>query len=115
MPDEIPLDKRNSAPLFRLPTYLGDDQVVLDFRWNSQANGRKGSWFMDVLDSNTKPIAQGVKLVLGVNLCRTSSHEIFTRNMLRLVDTSRKDREATLDDLGTRVVLLNFTLAELFP
>lgn len=115
MPEEIPLDERNGAPLFRLPTSLGDDPVVLDFRWNSSANGRRGCWYMDVLDQNTKPIAQGVKLVLGVNLCRSSTHEIFTRNLLRLVDTSRTDREATLDDLGTRVVLLNFRLDELFP
>lgn len=115
MPEEIPLDQRNGSPLFRLPTSLGDDPVILDFRWNSSANGRRGCWYMDVLDQDAKPIAQGVKLLLGVNLCRTYTHEIIARNLLRLVDTSRQGREATLDDLGTRVVLLNFPLSELFP
>lgn len=115
MPTEIPLDQRNGAPLLEFATSLGEDQVVLTFRWNSRANGGRGAWFMDVRELDGAPIALGVKLVLGVNLCRTSSHPIFLRNVLRLVDTTDESREATLDDLGTRVLLLNHTLDELFP
>lgn len=124
MPTEIPLDarfaatsidQRPGAPSFRLSTSLGEDPVILDVRWNSRANGGKGAWYMDVRDQDEAPIALGVKLVLGVNLCRRSTHPIFQRNLLRLVDTSRSHREATLDDLGTRVVLLCFTLEELYP
>ena len=111
MPTEIPLDQRNGAPLFEFATSLGIDQVGLRFRWNTRA----GAWFMDVRDENDKAIILGVKLLLGINLCRKSVHPIFSRNLLRLVDTSRAHREATLDDLGTRVVLLNFTLDELYP
>ncbi len=115
MPTEIPLDQRNGAPLFEVDTQLGDDLVSLTFRWNSSANGRRGSWFMDIRDRDDSPIALGVKLVLGVNLARTSTHPILLRNLLRLVDTTQSGEEATLDDLGTRVLLLNFTAAELFP
>lgn len=108
-------DQRPGAPNFRIATSLGEDPVILDFRWNSRANDGHGAWFMDVRDEDESPIALGVKLVLGVNLCRTSTHPIFQRNVLRLYDTTQSGREATLDDLGTRVVLLNFTSDELYP
>jgi hypothetical protein len=112
MPTEIPLDPtvRGDASSFRLGTSLGDDQVILDVRWNS----RDGAWYMDLYDQDETPIVRSVKLVLGVNLCRASTHPIFTRNLLRMVDTSRSGREATLDDLGTRVVLLHYTRDELY-
>src|SRR6185369_14915356 len=102
MPTEIPLDARfatvtnvdgvasslprEGVPLFRLATSLGDDPVILDLCWNEPAS----AWFMDVRDTDESPIILGVKLVLGVNLCRTSRHDIFKRNLLRLIDTSRE-------------------------
>ncbi len=115
MPTEVALDRPAGSPLFEILTFFGSDPVLLTFRWNVRANNDAGAWFMDVRDENEQAIILGVKLVLGVNLCRRSTHPFFERNLLRLVDLSRLNREATLDDLGGRVVLLNFTLDELFP
>jgi len=115
MPTEIPLERPAGTSVFEVSTLFGDEPVRLRFRWNVRANGDAGAWFMDVRDQDERPVILGVKLVLGVNLCRRSAHPIFQHSLLRLVDTSRTHREATLDDLGTRVVLLHYTTDELFP
>lgn len=94
---------------------LGDytqSGVVLDnkpynirLRWNAI----DAAWYMDVREQDDSPIVSGAKLVLGVYVGRQSTHDLFLRGAFFLVDTANTDgtkgREATFDDLGTRVVL----------
>jgi hypothetical protein len=112
MPFILPLVP--SVPLYTV-TLVGIDDRTYNFRlrWNSQANGRQGAWCMDVYEVDNTPIAVGIKIVLGVYLGRTSTHPLFRNGVFIARDTSGQSREATLHDLGTRVVVEYFTAREI--
>lgn len=77
------------------------NRYVWILRWNSRA----GAWYLDVLDDDESPIRVGIRVVLGTALGRRCVDARFPPGVLYAVDTSGARREATLDDLGTRVKL----------
>jgi hypothetical protein len=79
-------------------------------RWNA----RDAAWYFDIADAQQQPIANGIKIVLGCILGQSFSFfEPFTLGNFLAIDTSGEDREATFDDLGTRVVVVYYTTADL--
>lgn len=98
-----------SVPYSRFTIDLDDEQYVVVQRWNS----RDRAWFLDFLESNDKPIALGVKVVLGVYLGRRRNHDLFTLGAFQAYDLSGKGAEATFDDIGTRVEVWHMTIADL--
>lgn len=90
-------------PHFEFSTTFDGVTFDLDCRWNE----REQAWYFDLLTEDGTPIVRGVKIVLGVMLGgRTGvSNPLFPAGALMAFDLSDEGREATLDDLGTRVVV----------
>lgn len=116
MPLAIPLVA--SVPSYRFSTTLdsfGDGSeivpqtYVIDVHWNA----RDEAWYMDLLASDETPIRHGLKIVLGALIGGRCVDERFPAGCFMAVDLSGEGREATLDDIGTRVVLYFYTAAEL--
>lgn len=77
-------------------------------RWNSRA----AAWYFDVLEGIT-PVARGLKIVLGTYLGRGITHDLFRLGAIVAVDTAQEGRDATFDDLGTRVEVRHLPMHEL--
>jgi hypothetical protein len=82
---------------------------LFDVYWNTRA----GSWFMHVFEADGTPIRHGIRIVLGTILGGRSVDRRFPAGALKAEDLSGKGIEATLDDLGTRVVIYYYTDDEL--
>jgi hypothetical protein len=109
MPRELPLIP--SVPIYRVQTTLGQTTYVFDLRWN----GREGCWYLDLLAADGTPLALGRKIVIGWIPMRGTNPITRPRNFGALIaqDLSGKQREATLNDLGTRVRIYWFAPSEL--
>lgn len=107
MPVAIPLDATD--PFYRVGVTLEDIPYILDVRWN----GRDGAWYFDLLDVAEDPVRCGIKIVLGAFLGIRSRDPRMFPGTLVAEDTSGESRDATIDDLGTRVVVYYYTAAEL--
>lgn len=86
--------------------------VVLgfEFKWND----RDSLWRMSIFDGEGQPIRYGIAVVLNRPLLGGN----FRPNGLPAgswvaIDTSGQDKEATFDDLGSRVLVTFTPLAEL--
>lgn len=95
----LPLDA--VAPNYRMSITLDDTPYIFDVRWN----GRDGAWYFDLYDIVEAPILVGIKIVLGAVLGVRSKDVRFPTGALYAVDLSGDGRDATIDDLGTRVVV----------
>lgn len=107
MIQQLPL--RPSIPNYRVGTVLNSTPVLLDVRWNA----RDAAWYLDMLTEDEDPIAIGCKIVLGVLLGGRSTNPAFPVGVLMAADLSGEGREATLDDLGTRVLVYFYTPEEI--
>jgi len=106
MPFALPLVA--SIPNYRFSTTIDNITYLIDARWNTRDN----AWYLDFLEDDETPIVNGVKIVLGMYLGRWVNHILFNTGVFVATDTSGKGREATLDDLGTRVVVQRYSAAE---
>lgn len=115
MKTALPL--RPSIPSYRFSTTLevygerGETVpalFIVDMRWNSRA----GSWFMDLLKPDETPIRYGMRVVLGAILGGRCASRDFPAGALMAMDLSGEGREATLDDIGSRVVVYYYTVDE---
>lgn len=89
------------SPSYRFGMVLQDASYLIDVRWNS----REQAFYMDWYTESEAPVVLGIKVVLGTFLGRRSDQAPFKDGVLVAVDTSGAEREATLDDLGTRVIV----------
>lgn len=105
---EIPLEP--GEPNQRLTVAIGDQQYILRTHWNERAEAH----YMDVLEVDTTPIVEGLKLVLGVVIGRGVVHPLFSGNGFMLYDSSGSTpaREAGIDDLGSRVIVFYIDSAD---
>jgi hypothetical protein len=92
----------------RFGTELNQLPYIFDARWNVS----EGAWYFDLREVSLAPIVFGVKVVLGAYLGRRTNHPLFRRGVIVARDTSSKSREATLDDIGQRVVVRYYTAEE---
>lgn len=102
-----------SNPNYRFGTSLDGVQYVIDIRWNARANLGGGAWYMDVLQADQTPIRMGLKVVLGCVLGGRVTAPEFPQGALFAVDQSGLDVEASLDDLGTRLIVVYVPAADL--
>lgn len=91
-----------SLPSYRFGTLLEDVQLTFDVRWN----GRAGSWYLDISDADGDLIRAGIRVVLGVELGGHVADVRMPPGALFAIDLSGAGREAGLDDLGARVVVV---------
>ncbi len=90
-----------TTPNYRVATQLGDDVFILDVRWNV----RDAAWYLDIRDDDETIIRSSLKIVLGTFLGGRVRAPAFPKGVLQAVDLTGAGEEATLDDLGTRVVV----------
>lgn len=91
-------------------TSLGGADFLLRFRWSQ----RRGSWSLDVADSDGVAIASGVALVCGVRLLERVSDPRRPSGDLLVVDVrGTNDLDPGFADLGDRFALVHLTDAEL--
>ena len=105
---ELPIESGNPDQSFN--TTLVDQEFAFDFRWNERAQ----RWYMNVSKEDGTPLVTSVAVVLGTLLAGKVSVSIdgFPEGVFKVVDTEGTNRDATLDDLGDRVVVLFIEVSE---
>lgn len=94
-------------------TVLDGVSYTVQHYWNT----RDEAWYLNLLDVNGDPIFSGIKIVLGVALGRRVTDPrmpgVFAARDLAAT-TLNDQRDATFDDLGSRVVVDFYPLSEWF-
>ncbi len=103
---ELPL--RADLTHYDFETTLDGVAYVLELRWNV----RDEAWYLDVRLADGTDVVVGVKVVLEWPLGTRSRHASRPPGQLVAFDTSGVRDEPKIDDLGSRVKLLYFDLAE---
>jgi hypothetical protein len=106
MPRALPLVP--SVADYTFGSAIDGVQYGFRVRWNA----RDAAWYLDVARQDGTPIASGLKIVLGANLGCASTDPFFQKYMLTPVDLSNAGRDATYDDLGTRVVVVVMSVTD---
>lgn len=106
---ELPLIP--SEPFYTFGVDLEDTSYLIEMRWNGR--DVPGAWYMSIMEEDGTPIRMGIKVVLGTFLGRRSVNAKFPPGLLVAIDLTGKGQDATLDDLGTRVVVYYYTAAEI--
>lgn len=107
MPSQLPID--SSDAIYRVGVTINDVPYLFDVHWNA----RDGAWYLDVLDVSEDRIKCGIKVVLGVALGWRCADPRFPTGAILAEDLSGAGKDATYDDLGSRVVLYHYTVEEL--
>ncbi len=100
---------RPSDNNYRLVVPFDNVPTLIDTRWNAIDE----AWYIDLRAEDESPIALNLKIVLGTNLARRSTHPFFYGQVLVPFDTSGKKKDAGYDDLGARVIVQRFTIADI--
>lgn len=99
-------------------TVLSNTAFTVNVRWNASDDNRVGAWRMDLLDADGSRIFSGIKIVLGIALGRRCTDPRMPPGVFWAVDLAAAQagtkRDATLDDLGTRVVVYYYPFDEWF-
>ncbi len=90
-------------------TVLAGTVFTIRQRWNT----RDAAWYLDLFDVNASPIFSGIKVVLGVALGRRVT-DARMPGVFLAEDLSGENRDATFDDIGTRVRVYFYPFAEWF-
>ena len=107
MASVLPLVPAN--PLYEFASPIDGLAYWFRIRWNS----REEVWHMDVFEEDkTTVIIAGVAILLGVYLGRASAHTLFMNNIIVARAPKGDKREATFDDMGTRVQVHVFSRDE---
>jgi hypothetical protein len=111
MPAALPL--LPSDPHQEFSATLEDRQYLFTVRWIA----RNASWYLSIFTEDGDAIRIGIRLVLGTALGRRSPDPRMPPGGLMVRDLADPDgtrgRDATLDDLGTRVQVWYYTREEL--
>lgn len=88
---------------------------IIAVKWNPRdkamdAKGNvitAGAFYFDIYDAGSKPLATGIKVVLGTYLGRRyAGIQLFKDGVFTAYDTSGTGIDAGASDLGSRVLLL---------
>lgn len=76
---------------------------TIETHWNTRA----AAWFFDVLNEDGDVLKAGIKIVVSWPLCgwRETDPDMMP-GVITAIDTSGAQEDPTLDDLGTRVLLV---------
>lgn len=98
---EVPLQSQPQT----MTIQLSGVTYTLTFNYR---NTNQGGWFLDIGDSNNKPILQGVPLVTGANLLAQYAYLGFT-GALWVQTADNPDAVPTFSNLGTDGLLYYVT------
>jgi hypothetical protein len=110
----LPLEGGGTGGAFQtFDTVLNGTSFTIDTYWNT----RDAAWYMNLRDVNGDLIFSGIKIVIGVALGRRVTDPrmpgVFLASDLAAT-TPNTQRDATYDDLGSRVVVDFYPFAEFF-
>ena len=77
------------------------------YKWNV----RDLSWYMDIADDTGTALVRSRRIVLASDILRPFRYKAVPQGTLSIVDTTGEHKEATLEDLGDRV-LVRYTEVE---
>lgn len=97
-----------SVPFYTFTTTIEGEPYLFKVRWNS----RDSAWYFDVLTDDGEVLREGIKVVLGAYLGRVSTERFFETGVLWAIDTTSQAKEATFDDIGTRVEIRYYSALE---
>jgi hypothetical protein len=98
----------SGAAFQQFATVINGTTYAISLRWNA----RDAAWYFDLADADESPIVSGIKVVQGALLGRRCTDARFPRGVIWAVDLSNQKLDATFDDLGTRVAVYFYPLAE---
>jgi hypothetical protein len=91
-------------------------QVELDgttFQFVFNWNDREGRWYFDLNDIQGLPLVSGRAVVLGLPLLGRFKQATLPEGDLICIDTSGSNIDASLTDLGDRVLMIYVAAADL--
>jgi hypothetical protein len=103
----IPL--RPDLTHYDLGVTLDGVAYLLELRWNT----REEAWYLDVRLEDGTDVVTGIKVVVGFPLAARSAHAKLPPGALFASDTSGKNQDPGIADLGNRVRLYYIPAAEL--
>jgi hypothetical protein len=74
----------------------------------------QGAWYFDLLDETSSPILTGIKILLGVAMGRRCEDPRWPLGVFMAQDMLNSGIDAGLDDLGTRIIVYFYPLAQWF-
>lgn len=102
----IPL--RSDLPHYTFQVELDSASYEFEVRWNEAAAG----WIMSIFTSDAQPLITGLRLVVDWSLAGRYADARLPPGKLIALDTSGAHADPTRNDLGSRVILLYFSEAE---
>lgn len=104
---EIPC--RPDLSHYDMQCVLDNVTYTLEFRWNTRA----GAWYLDLRAEDGTPIYTSLKVVVGFPLGARCASDDRLPGRLIAFDTTNRDANPGITDLGDRVKLLYYPAAEL--
>lgn len=93
----------SNDPWSELQVKLDGVGYTIELRWNTRAS----AWFMELRDTDDNVLVTGRKITVDWPLINLrDNNPLLPPGQLYAYDTSGQSLDPTLDDLGTRVVLL---------
>lgn len=74
----------------------------MTFAWNI----RESTWYIDIADQDGVLLAASRKVVVDYPVLLRRTDPRLPQGMIMAIDTSGAGKEATLDDFGTRVIVM---------
>lgn len=99
----------SETPFYQFNTVIEGSRYYFNVRWNT----RDEAWYFDLLDEDEDPIMYGIKIALGAALGGRSIDPRWPPGHFFAIDTSSESVDATLNDLGSRVIVEFYTTTEL--
>ncbi|MCP4482080.1 MAG: hypothetical protein GY817_04675 [bacterium] len=97
---EIPT--RNDITSYKYRIELDDSFFSFIFNFN----GRRGRWYLDILNANDEPVVNGICLLNGVNLLQQYRHLNIPKGDLFVFDTKETTENPDRETFSTRFRLL---------
>lgn len=89
-------------PAYQFQITLEDTSFFFDFEWNERGQ----FWSMSISDQDEQLLIAGVRLVAGISLIDKYIVSGRPKGHLMCVDTSGKNIDPSISDLGSRVLLM---------
>ena len=95
---------------YQIQTELDGTTFEFVFNWND----REGRWYFDLNDISSNPLVSGRAVVLNTSLLGyLRATPSYPAGDLMVIDTSDSNIDASLTDLGDRVIMIYIPIADI--
>jgi hypothetical protein len=97
-----------------LPRFFFDIELEeVTYRLEFEFNDRSRIWYMNIRDSEANPIVMGLTVTIGSDILAPYHHKSCPPGALIAYDSTGKDLDGNVEDLGERIQLVYFDSTEL--